>query len=160
MGILSKEKNRVMVVMISIALLTLSIYGYCQQRSAYAFYSYDSPDGKESITVVQHNPILGSHEIFFVYGRDYQTAVPHAYVKPIYSGRDGGFVLLINWSDTGCTLVAPFGSFDTVNLDSRLKFKIQHPYSKKWKQLRADTLKGNNVLVTDYLIGRKKSVTI
>lgn len=115
---------------------------------AYNFYYYYSPDGDSAVTRIEYTPLLAPHCTFFVYGKIEDAILPQSYIRPVYSGRDGGFVLIFNWQNNICTFYAPHGNYDTTNLPRNLRFQKIDEYSDEWKRLREDTV--NNRFLTEY----------
>jgi hypothetical protein len=150
MDIKNTRRNKliVLVIVLSVALI-LSIRAYLKEIQ-YDFHYYYSPDKTRTVTRIEYKPLLEGHGEFFVYGRVDKCEVPSSYISPIYSGRDGGFVLLLHWNDTVCTLVAPYGRFDTIRLTPQFKYRRINENSAEWQQMRNDTAGGNNLLLTEY----------
>jgi hypothetical protein len=144
------RRNKLIVLIVALCVtLILSIRVYFN-KIQYNFHYYHSPDRTRIITRIEYKPLLKGHAAFFVYGRIDKPEIPTSYISPIYSGRDGGFVLLLHWNDSVCTLVAPYGRIDTINLTPQFRYRRINENSLEWQQMKSDTAGGNNLLLTEY----------
>lgn len=111
---------------------------------------YYSPDKDRMVTRLEYVPYLLRQSTYFIQGQYDGIMPPSTYIKPVYSGRDGGFVLLMHWTDTSCIFYFPHGLYESNGLGSEFQLKKLNEDSQQWREMVADTLNGNNKVLTEY----------
>jgi hypothetical protein len=114
-------------------------------------YFYYSPDGQRVVTRLEYGPIFFPQFTYFTLGRHKGIIAPTSYIRPIYSGRDGGFVVLMHWTDSSCIFYFPHGRYDSINTGKEFHLQELSEYSNEWKKMADDTVSGNNKILTEYL---------
>lgn len=113
-------------------------------------YYYYSPDKRRVVTRVEYLPYILSQSTYFTLGLYEEITPPKNHIRPIYSGRDGGFVLLMHWTDSSCNFYFPHGLYGSRGLGSSFQLIKLDQASDQWKEMAADTVGGNNKILTEY----------
>src|SRR5688572_5409291 len=111
-----------------------------------------SPDKKRVVTRMDYLPLMLPQRTYFTSGQYHGVFPPSKYFRPVYSGRDGGFVLLLHWTDSTCILYNPFNRVDSAGSMTDFETRQINTNSKEWTELRGDTLAGNNILLSEYTL--------
>jgi hypothetical protein len=144
-----KDMSKRYVTFLIILFLMLSIGAFLKWGVCKKYYYY-SPDRTMVVTRLEYLPIVLPQMTYFIPDKHEGIFPPKAYVKPIYSGRDGGFTILMHWTDTSCIFYFPHGKYDANGLDNRFQLEKLSENSVEWIEMASDTISGKNKVLTEY----------
>lgn len=112
-------------IVISLILIISLIFFFLFRiiHSEYDFKYFKSSKGNYTVTRVIRTSIL-NYEVYYTYGKYKLKKIPKQYVRPkSVIGFDEGYDLIINWTDSICTIYTCYGNYETVGLNHLFRYK-------------------------------------
>ena len=107
----------------------------------YEFSHYHFSNQDKYITKIEYKSVLFGNSTYFTDGKYSKRSVPNSFVKPIYSGIDGGYDVVLHSVEGKLYIYGYNGYFETKNLNDNFTFdklKSDKGNSERWKEMLSD----------------------